>query len=58
MIKVRYLAVAYAGFFNGGVSVTLHRDDVTILQLQLFRSIKVHRIVMFLNYYAIAVNHD
>ena len=23
--------VAYAGFFNGGVSVTSHRDDVKIL---------------------------
>ena len=30
MIKVRYLAVAYAGFFNGGFSVTSHRDDVKI----------------------------
>ena len=27
------LSVAYAGFFNGGVSVTSHRDDVKILQL-------------------------
>ena len=34
MIKVRYLAVAYAGFFNGGVSVTSHRDDVNIPQLR------------------------
>ena len=24
-------SVAYAGFFNGGVSVTSHRDDVKIL---------------------------
>ena len=32
--------------------MTLHRNDVGILQLQLFRGIKVHRIVMFLNYYA------
>ena len=30
MIKVRYLAVAYVGFFNGEVSVTSHRDDVKI----------------------------
>ena len=32
-----FSAVAYAGFFNGGVSVTPHRDDVkirTTLQLQ------------------------
>ena len=37
MIEVRYLmikAVAYAGFFNVGVSVRSHRDDVKILQLQ------------------------
>ena len=26
--------VAYAGFFNGGGSVTSHRHDVKILQLQ------------------------
>ena len=58
MIKVRYLAVACAGFFNGGGLVTLHHDDVRTLQLRLFRGIKVHRIVMFLKYYAIAVNHD
>ena len=38
---------AYAGFFNGG-SVTSHRDDVKILQLQLLRGIKVHRIAMCL----------
>ena len=24
-----YLTVAYAGFFNGGFSVTSHRDDVS-----------------------------
>ena len=34
MIKVRYVAVAYAGFFNGGVSVTSHRDDVKMLPLR------------------------
>ena len=34
MIKVRYLAVPYAEFFNGGFSVTSHRNDVKILQLR------------------------
>ena len=34
MIKVRHLAVAYAGFSMGGGSVTSHRDDVKILQLR------------------------
>ena len=35
MIKVRYIAVAYAGFFNGGSfsDVTSHCDDARI-QLQ------------------------
>ena len=42
MIKVRYLEVAYAEFFNGGVSVTSHRNDVKILQLRYFRGINVH----------------
>ena len=26
-----HASVAYAGFFNGGISVTSHRDDVKIL---------------------------